>query len=158
MRVETLEERVRRERPRRLQRRRRRLGEEGAEAVHIHLHLGEVERDLLRVGLEQGVQLRGECAAKRRQRLAQARARELGVGVLPEEGGEALAALPGAVLQRKKSEQRSGLTGRDLKRPVTRAPEFEASEQSQAQHRAQSLPQRLPDRLSRKKEGAAWAP
>ena len=140
MRVEALEQRLCGQRARRLERRHGRLREQGAQAMDVYLHLREVQRDLLRIGLEQRVELRRQRAAQRRQRLAQARAREFGVGVFPEERGQALAALPRPVLEREKGEQGAGLTGRDLERPVTRAPEFEASEQSQAQHRPGRLP------------------
>ena len=140
MRVEALEQRLCAQCARRLQRRHGRLREQGAKAMDVHLHLREVQRDLLRIGLEQRVEFRRQRAAQRRQRLAQARAREFGVGVFPEERGQALAALPRPVLEREKGEQGAGLTGRDLERPVTRAPEFEASEQSQAQHRPRRLP------------------
>ena len=74
------------------------------------------------------MQLRRQRPPQRSQRLAQARAREFGVGIFPKQGGEPLPALAGTVLQREKCEQGSGLAGRDLERPVTRAPEFEASE------------------------------
>ncbi len=79
--------------------------------VHVHLDLREVERDLLRVRLDERVQFRRQRAAQRRQRLAQARARELRVGVFPEQRGEALAALRRAVLQREEGEQGAGLAG-----------------------------------------------
>ena len=115
-----------------------RLGEQGAQRVHVHLDLREVERDLLRVRFDERVHFAGHRAAQRRQRLAQARARELRIGVFPEQRGEALAALRRAVLQREEGEQGAGLAGRDPERPVTRAPELEATEQSQAQHGPQA--------------------
>ena len=106
--------------------------------MHVHLDLGEVERDLLRIRFDERVPFRRDRAAQRRQRLAQARAREFRVGVFPQQRGEALAALRRAVLQREESEQGAGLAGGDPERPVPRAPQVEATEQPQAQHGRQA--------------------
>ncbi len=137
-RIETFEQRLGAELACGLQRFDGGVGEEGAQLVHVHLDLREVERDLLRVRLDKCVQLRRQCAAQGRQCLAQARAREFRVGVLPEQRGEALAGLRCAVLQREKGEQGAGLAGRDLERPVPRPPEIEAAEQAHAQHGPQA--------------------
>ena len=137
-RVEALEQRIPAELARGLQRFDGGLGEEGAQLVDVHLDLREVERHLLPVRLDERVQLRGQRAAQGRQRLPQAGARELRVGVFPEQRGEALAALRGAVLQREEGEECARLAGRDLERPAVRAPQIEAAEQAHAQHGPQA--------------------
>ncbi len=139
--VEALEQRLGGEPLRLLQRVDGRLREQCAQPVHVDLHEREVERDLLRVRFDERLHLHRQRTAQRRQRLAQARAREFGVRVLPEQRGEAIATLRRAVLQREEGEQGAGLAGRDPQRPVARAPEFETSEQSQPQHGRQAYPE-----------------
>ena len=137
--VEAIEQRVRAERARGLQRGDAALGQQAAQRANVHFHLREIERDLLRVGFDAALQARGQRAPQRRQRLAQARAGEFGVGFFPEQRGESLAALPRAVLQREEREQGAALARRYLEGPVTRAPELEATEQSQPQHPGEPL-------------------